>query len=272
MPVRLADSPDRAEQVWATTMVRNEQDVIVPVVEHLLAEGVDGVIVADNLSTDRTRELLDELACRLPVIVVDDREPAYFQSKKMTSLARMAAKEGAAWIIPFDADEIWCGVGHPLADVLRSSEDADVLEAEWITHYANPFAIRRAPFERMRLRDRNPHEFRKIAFRPLPGVVLEQGNHDLDGPAGLRRKGGRLVVHHFRYQSFWHMVSKTRAGRAAYEAAGSDLDLNLGEHWRRLGNRSISRLFLTWVNMYVTAVRNGVTVESVKPQPYPPPR
>src|SRR5689334_9181615 len=61
--------------LFAITMVKNEQRTIGHVVEHLLAEGLDHVIVADNLSTDRTREVLDALVVRgLPVTVVDDPE------------------------------------------------------------------------------------------------------------------------------------------------------------------------------------------------------
>jgi hypothetical protein len=41
------------------------------------------------------------------VHVVTDREPAYFQAAKMTRLARAAARAGADWVVPFDADELW---------------------------------------------------------------------------------------------------------------------------------------------------------------------
>ena len=51
--------------VVAVTMVRDEEDVIRSTVAHMLDE-VDAVIVADNLSTDRTREILDDLLA-LPV-------------------------------------------------------------------------------------------------------------------------------------------------------------------------------------------------------------
>ena len=40
-------------------MVRDEADVIGTVCAHLLAEGVDRLIVADNLSSDDTRDILE---------------------------------------------------------------------------------------------------------------------------------------------------------------------------------------------------------------------
>ena len=44
---------------------------------HLLAQGVDKIVVADNRSVDGTREILESL----PVTVIDDPEVGYYQSK-----------------------------------------------------------------------------------------------------------------------------------------------------------------------------------------------
>jgi hypothetical protein len=43
--------------VIAVTMVKDEADVIGPVIANLFAQGVDHIIAADNLSTDRTRSM-----------------------------------------------------------------------------------------------------------------------------------------------------------------------------------------------------------------------
>lgn len=101
----------------AVCMARDEADVIGSTVAHMLAQ-VDAVIVADNLSTDRTREILDEMASAHPgrLVVVEDPDPAYRQSEKMTALALRARLDfGAEWIVPFDADEVWYSpsVGSP---------------------------------------------------------------------------------------------------------------------------------------------------------------
>ena len=75
----------------AVCMARDEADVIGSTVAHMLAQ-VDAVIVADNLSTDRTREILDQLAGGSSgrLVVVEDPDPAYRQSEKMTALALRA--------------------------------------------------------------------------------------------------------------------------------------------------------------------------------------
>ena len=93
-------------------MVRNEVDIVGEVVRNLRDQGVDHVVVADHGSTDGTRELLEELSTRDPRIhVADDREPVFYQSEKITYLARRAWRAGADWVIPFDGDEYWFAVG-----------------------------------------------------------------------------------------------------------------------------------------------------------------
>jgi glycosyltransferase involved in cell wall biosynthesis len=261
------------EQVWAISMVRDEEVTIGPVVEHLLAEGVDGIIVADNLSTDRTRRILDGLAKQHRVMVVDDPVEAYLQAEKMTRLARIAADNGASWIVPFDADELWVSPQGRLAEVIRDSGDADVLVGIWYDHYPFPLSVpgRRSPsgpFERMPYRERRPSDLTKVAFRTLPGVLVEQGNHDVTGD-GLRRIDGRIVVHHYSYRSFSHMVRKSRNGRRAVEAAGSAIPDEHGWHWRKHGARSTPRLFVTWVSRYVRAWRRGLLRDLVTPSKIP---
>ena len=96
-------------------MVKDEADIVAATVAHMCGQ-VDAVIVADNNSTDGTRDILDGL----PVTVVDDPDPAYYQSRKMTALAGRARVEfDATWVIPFDADEWWYSPHGRIADVLE---------------------------------------------------------------------------------------------------------------------------------------------------------
>ena len=89
----------RSDEVWAVGMVRDEADVIGYTVQHLLAEGVDRVLIADNGSVEGTGDVLRDLGKDLPVTVVPDRLVPYEQGVKMTRLARCAAAAGAAWVI-----------------------------------------------------------------------------------------------------------------------------------------------------------------------------
>src|SRR5215467_10211508 len=93
--------------VAAVMLVKDEQDIIETTIRHLLWH-VDEVIVADNVSSDDTRDILDRLAYDgLPVQIHQDTEVGYYQDRKTTGLAMEALARGHRWVIPVDADEIW---------------------------------------------------------------------------------------------------------------------------------------------------------------------
>jgi glycosyltransferase involved in cell wall biosynthesis len=235
-------------EIWAVATVKNEQDVIGSVVHHLFAEGVDRMIVADNMSTDRTREILESLATRFPLQIIDDTEPAYWQAEKMTQLARLAGESGADWIIPFDADELWISSTGSLRSLLAES-NAEVVEGDWYHHYAPPVPLRN-PFASMARRERLPDQgLRKVAFRYRPGVRIGTGNHDAASPGMRSVHDPRLEVHHYRYRSFTHMRMKTRQGRAAIMLTNPADDNLVCGHWRHFGSFSTARLSLTWLRM-----------------------
>ena len=116
--------------VFGICMVRDAEDIIGTVVEHMMNQ-VDHVIVADNLSKDSTRKILDSLHGNITVI--DDNDPSYRQSEKMTALADIAYRRGADYVIPFDADEFWVARDGTLKDTIELS-GVDVLEAQILNY------------------------------------------------------------------------------------------------------------------------------------------
>jgi len=212
-------------------MAKDELDVIEGTVRHM-ADEVDHLIVADNGSTDGTREVLEELAAFMPLTVLDDPEPAYYQSDKMTALAVRAVSAGATWIVPFDADEVWLAPTR-LRDVLADTE-ATVASAALFNHFCtavDPVAVH--PFDSIVWRQANPAPLPKVAFRWEPGAVIHQGNHGVSLPSGGQVEQ-LIEVRHFPYRSPEQFVSKARNGAAAYRAA--DLPENQGAHWRAYGD------------------------------------
>jgi hypothetical protein len=223
-------------------MVRDEADIIETVVRHMLAQGVERVLIADNLSTDGTSDILQGLARSEPVTVVGDRLAAYYQAEKMTRLARAAARAGATWVIPFDADEVWLAPTGTLAQWLAAC-DADVVQAPMFNHVptsaddaSEPDAVRR-----LRWRKTQPNRLHKVAFRAQRRARLAYGNH------GVSRSGRRAVgleIRHFPYRSEEQFVRKLRQGFAAMEA--SDLDDEVCKHWRGLGSQGDAWLREAW--------------------------
>lgn len=238
----------------AVTMVKDEEDIIEATVQNMLLQ-VDHVIVADNMSTDATRDILDEIDTDRLTVVEDD-EIGYYQSAKMTSLANRARLEhGADWIVPFDADEFWYSPFGRIADVLaKVPGQFYVVPAALYDHVATgidpdePDPVRRIAWRRTK-----PAPLPKVACRWRGDLRVEQGNHDATYGTPVKRFDSSLVIRHFPHRSLEHLLKKVRNGARAYAAVGEALPSTTGLHWRQWGKLleergedSISELFHTW--------------------------
>lgn len=223
-----------APKVWAVGMMRDEADVARHVIEHLDAEAVSGIIVADNRSTDGT---LGELQAakrdaNCPVVILEDPDVGYYQSRKMTSLAAQAASMGADWIIPFDADEIW--VAPDRLGIFIADSPADIVTAEILNHFATALdGTDPVPFRAMTYRHRDAAPLVKVAFRWHDSVVVHQGNHGVTYSDHTPIVANGLQVRHFPYRSREQFARKARNGAEAYKA--TDLPESEGAHWRQYG-------------------------------------
>ena len=189
------------------------------------------MIVADNMSSDDTRQILESL----PVTVLDDDEPGYYQADKMTALAHKARLEfDATWVVPFDADEWWeCDRGR-IADVLEANPAWPVVEA--ILHDHVPSGADPAggsPVDTIQWRRTDPVPLPKVACQTGEDLRIWQGNHGATYSAPHAHLSGVLHVRHFPYRSPEQFARKAINGAAAY--AATDLPDNVGQHWREYG-------------------------------------
>lgn len=211
-------------------MMKDEADVAYHVVSHLASEGIDLIIVADNMSTDGTRDELErakeDVDCE--VRIIEDNEPGYYQADKMTNLVHVAGQAGAQWVIPFDADEIWYFPGGTLAEALLGC-DGGIIRSDLYNHFGTALDPDESnPFTRMQWRQRQPGALVKVAVRWNENIKIHQGNHDASGWEGEVRGG--LELRHFPWRSWEHLLRKVRNGSKAY--AATDLDKDMGAHWR----------------------------------------
>ena len=233
---------------FGISMVKDEADIAATTVANML-EQVDHVIVSDNGSTDGTREILAELDVEL----LDDPDPAYYQSVKMTALAQRAADAGADFVVPFDADEYWYTPHAPSIAAFLSE-----VATQWLTVTAELYdhvatgddPALDDPIERIAWRRIQPAPLPKVACRTRSDLVIHQGNHGATYNGGPTSLPG-LIVRHYPYRSAAQFVSKVRNGAAAY--ASTDLPITEGQHWRQYGQlldahgpEVVEDVFRTW--------------------------
>lgn len=242
-------------RVVAVTMVKDEVDIVARTVAHMATQ-VDAIIVADNMSTDGTREVLEDLAQDINLTIVDDNEVGYHQSRKMTELALQARlNHHADWIVPFDADEWWYSPFGTIKEAIGELPSQWlVMEAALYDHVAtgrdtdDPDPVARLGWRRVA-----PAPMPKVACRWREDLVIEMGNHAARYVGGATKFDSQLVIRHFPYRSVEQLIRKIRNGAAAY--AATELDPTYGAHWRQWGealddpNRGIEwieRLFHVW--------------------------
>lgn len=214
--------------VWAVGMVRNEEDIIGHAIRHLLDQGVDHILVADNLSTDGTPDVLAQLARQDPrVHVVRDLVDAFYQSEKTSRLARVAWWCGADWVIPFDADEFWFARGKTLKQFFARRQGGIVYANfhHMVTVATDYESLNDASF----ILDAKPSFPGKVAVRSHPLVVLRDGNHDAMRVGGV--VPSRLYVAHAKYRSPQQIARKFRQGNNSVMLINPAE--NIAPHWRK---------------------------------------
>jgi glycosyltransferase involved in cell wall biosynthesis len=219
--------------IFGIAMVRNEADIIEPIIKHMLTQ-VDEILVADNMSTDGTLEILESL----PVEVFTDSQAGYYQSQKMSMMADATQRRGAEWVVPFDADEVWLTrSGQRIADELADLPEAVlVAEADLWDHVSTGHDPKEPnPLKRIQWRRDKALPLPKIACRAKEGMIIQQGNHSVSYPSNPFPATVRnlLTVRHFPYRSPEQFIAKVRQGAAAYKA--TDLPESMGAHWRQWG-------------------------------------
>lgn len=224
-----------------TLLVRDEEDIIAANIEFHRALGVDLFLVTDNLSEDRTPEILADFAAQGVLRWTRETSDDYSQHRWVTRMAREAASyHGADWVINNDADEFWLPRTGSLKDALTSvSAEAGGIYVPRFNFVPRPDGPR--PFwERLTIRHtasvksdgtRLPP---KAAHRGHPDVQVAQGNHDVTAPAlGPVVPEDRIEVLHFPMRTYEQFENKIIKGGRAY-GRNTELQPRVGRHWREL--------------------------------------
>ena len=255
--------------VCAVMLVKDEADVIETTIRHLLWH-VDGVLVADNMSTDGTRDILERLSAETQnrVAISDDPEIGYYQDRKTTALAMEALRAGFRWVLPCDADEIWqhndpaVSIRDHLAGV---GPDVGIFRAPVFNHLATDadntdggddttFSFEPNPVKRIRWRQKKSLMF-KVICRLRPDLQIEMGNHGAQVNGRTLTLDGPFNVRHFSWRSEDQFLRKIKNGRAAY--AATSLPPTYGVGWRMYDGDSDEAIRASFQNAFF--IRNPDT-------------
>lgn len=242
--------------VCAVMLVKDEADIIETTIRHLLWH-VDEVLVADNLSTDRTPVILakleEEFAGR--VGVTDDHEIGYYQDRKTTGLAMEALGRGHRWVLPCDADEIWQHNDPriPIRDYLAGvGPDVQIIRAPVFNHLVTTSdehpQNQPNPVKRIKWRQRSPGMW-KVLCRLRHDLFIEMGNHGARVNGRALTIEGPLNVRHFSWRSEDQFLRKITNGRAAY--AATSLPATYGVGWRDYDGASEEQIRGAFRNSFV---------------------
>lgn len=223
-------------EVWGITIICNEQDIIGYTLSHMIAQGVDKILVYNNASTDKTNDILSDISARYPgrIVVRYDEELPFYQGRKFTAMAYEVYTAGAEWVIPFDADELfYCfNLVTNIADAIRPIPDHNVLGIPMWNHYCTSRdEVNDNPFKRMVWRHPNQNPLDKTIIRWQPGMEICDGNH-------LVKYNGQTIpgqpcgigIRHFSARSADLFVSKSVT--AAIRLSMTDLPVDIGAHVR----------------------------------------
>jgi hypothetical protein len=240
-------------KVTAVMLVRDEADLIAPVVRYHRTHLADEVLVVDNGSSDWTRDELARLARSDPAVRWRVDDGPYVQDVILSDLAREAHRGGADWVVPVDADELWWATGPPRDVLEQTPRDIGALACSVANFVQDRRVIERRPRDLLSMRwraetrgteddARELVESQQISYvemvyppkhvcRPTADVIIHVGNHHVDLVDGEVIDSDALTVLHAPMRCRTFLAQRAARGRRINE---QNPDLRTHWHLRRV--------------------------------------
>lgn len=227
-------------QLLMTLLVKNEEDVLEDNLIFHKHMGVDGFIITDNNSTDRTLEIIEKYKDKGWIKEVIKEGATNYKQKEWVDRMAWKAKTSykADWIINADADELWYAPSGNLKTELAST-DANVLMCKMKCVYP----IEGQPFWKWNETvsavssteeyDLSPYSLfarqnPKVIHRAAGYIQISMGNHKV-AMFPKRKKESQICVYHYNIRGKQHFMEKMINGGKQLEQNPSK---HGGRHWR----------------------------------------
>lgn len=230
-------------RVIMTLLVKNEEDLLERNLLFHHAMGVDGFVVTDNNSTDRTPDIIKRYEEKGWIVESIKETATGYEQKRWVDRMAWSAKtrHKADWIINADADEFWYAPGGlkavfsaTRANVLRCVSqnmwpDERLPMSEW-----KRFA---RPIETPANYGLSPHSIfgrttYKVAHRAAGYLQISMGNHKVT-MLPSRKIDCAITIFHFGIRGRGQFIAKMRQGGRELEAHKGR---HGGRHWRYFYN------------------------------------
>ncbi|MBQ8500938.1 MAG: glycosyltransferase family 2 protein [Bacteroides sp.] len=223
-----------------TLLVKNEEEMLEKNLQFHKSMGVDGFIITDNNSTDRTPTIIQAYKEKGWILEVIQETATDYEQKKWVDRMIWIAKQKyhADWIINADADELWFAPSGNLKETL-SATHANVINCEMQSMYPEkdkPFwawnkAIKAVPYyERYDLSPYSVFEKqnKKIIHKAVGYLQISMGNHKV---AMFPKKSTTcgIRVYHYNIRGREAFMAKMINGGQQLEAHKGR---HGGRHWR----------------------------------------
>lgn len=234
-------------RIIMTLLVRDEEDIIAANLEFHHMMGVDGFVVTDNNSTDKTPEILEEYRRRGWVLEIIRETATGYEQKRWVDRMIWIAKTtyGADWIINADADEFWFPASGSLkqeAGTTRANVIACNLISvyptdgeqwyEWKQTVRQPESVPKdvPPLHRHSIFSKVDQP--KVMHRADGYLQIHMGNHKVSMLPCCRRRSQDITIYHYNYRDQERFIRKMLNGsRELLSHRGR----HGGRHWRYFG-------------------------------------
>ena len=227
-----------------TLLCRDEADILESMIRFHLAQGVDRIIATDNGSVDGSLAILQRYERKGQLQLIQEPDHTHDQAVWVTRMARLAAEQGADWVINSDADEFW----WPRSGTLKSSlaalptsvqacrvDRTNFLPPPRDSHDQRPFHQRQLLRERVSRNSLGEPLPPKLIHRADPLIEVSDGNHGAS-IAGQPLQGisdAGIEILHVPIRSYEQLERKIRQGAQALQR-NQRVGPGVGHSWRSL--------------------------------------